>query len=44
MSIDVGREAVPFASDDRDRRADQARIVGEQRPRWLCPATARLAS
>jgi hypothetical protein len=27
MSINVGSEAVPFASDDRDRRPDQARIV-----------------
>src|ERR1700722_7702063 len=29
VSIGVGSEAVPFAADNRDRRADEARIVAE---------------
>jgi pimeloyl-ACP methyl ester carboxylesterase len=28
-SIGIGSEAVPFAADNRDRRTDEARIVGE---------------
>ena len=45
MSIGICSEAVPFASDDRDRRADQARIISEiPAPRVAMSSTARLAS